>query len=247
MPRFFVPPEQIHGERFTLTGSEAHHALHVLRVQSGDRIEIFDGRDSSFVGLVDRVAEDRLEGTLKASAERRIQTISPIRITLVQSLIKGPKWDWLVEKASEIGVTALWPLAAARSVVKGGADPEGEKQSRWARIALSASKQCGRSDILTIRTPQTLVDILGQVPDGALSIIAWEKEDALSIKAACRSFAGHDIFLFIGPEGGWEAHEVDLAQKAKVVPVRLGATMLRAETAGLVAATLVLGELGSYA
>ena len=115
MPRFYVPPEQIHHQRFTLTGSEAHHAARVLRKDVGDVIDLFDGKDLSFQGKIESITADRVEGTIVG--QKRAAPTASTQLTLYQALIKGPRWDWLVEKASELGLTKLVPLTTARTVV----------------------------------------------------------------------------------------------------------------------------------
>ncbi|HVO33849.1 MAG TPA: RsmE family RNA methyltransferase [Elusimicrobiota bacterium] len=244
MPRFFVPPDQIRDGRFFISGSEAHHALHVLRKGPGDLLEIFDGRDSSYQGRIEHVETDRLDGVLLSAPASPRTSTENLRVILVQALIRGSKWDWLIEKCSELGVSALWPLRAARSIVKVSDDRS--KEERWNRIALAAAKQCGRGDVMTIERPADLSAILGRRTPGSLSLIPWEKESDRSIAEACRGYRGDMVYVFVGPEGGWESQETQMACEAGVKPVRLGATLLRSETAGLVSATLVLGELGSY-
>lgn len=243
MPRFFIPPDQIHGNRFVLSGTEAHHALTVLRKKIGDTIDLFDGKDLSYEALIELIGPDRIEGTLTVTpAGRRVS----IHTTLYQALIKGPKWDWLLEKACEIGVGRVVPVVTARSVVKISASGAGEKMTRWRRIALEASKQCGRAEVMEVVGPVVFATAVSHLLPETLSLIPWEKEAERSIRRACHDFHGTEVSIFIGPEGGWEAQEVDLAQRRGVIPVRLGPTLLRSETAGLVAAALVLGELGIY-
>src|SRR5438876_10583696 len=103
MSRFFVPPEQIKNQRFVILGSEARHASVVLRKKAGDTIDIFDGKDLSYHGRIESVSPERVEGVILN--EGRAASVSGIELVLCQGLIKGPKWDWLVEKACEISVT----------------------------------------------------------------------------------------------------------------------------------------------
>ncbi len=241
--RFFVPPEQITHNRFFLVGSEARHASVVLRKKVGDTLDLFDGKDLSYHGRIDSISPERVEGTLLA--ERKVSKTSPVDLVLCQALIKGPKWDWLVEKACEIGVAKLVPLLTARTIVK---PSRVEARGRWKRIALSAAKQCGRQDLMDVQAPKTLSEAFEGLPKDSLALIPWEKETKKTIRQAMvsHSDATTPIVLFIGPEGGWEDEEIKLALRHGVVPVRLGPTLLRSETAGLVAATLVLSEGGVY-
>jgi len=243
LPRFFIPPDQIRGNRFVLNGPEAHHALNVLRKKIGDTIDLFDGKDLSYQGLIELISPDRIEGSLTVTLGGCRMSI---HTTLYQALIKGPKWDWLLEKACEIGVGRIVPVVTARSVVKVSASGAGEKMTRWRRIAVEASKQCGRSEIMEVAGPVIFATAVSHLPAGSLSLIPWEKETNKSIRQACQDIHGDAVAIFVGPEGGWEPQEVELAKRRGVIPVRLGPTLLRSETAGLVAATLVLSELGIY-
>ena len=241
MPRFFVPPEQIQNQKFTLLGSEARHAALVLRKKIGDVIDLFDGKDMSYEGKIGSIAPDRIDGVILSEAKGK-QT-SKVKLILCQGLIKGPKWDWLVEKACEVGVTRLVPLLTARTIIK---PAKQEANDRWKRIALAASKQCGRPDVMDVSAPQLFANVFSGLPKESLLLIPWEKENTMTIKQACQNKSHPSGYLFIGPEGGWESQEVDLAVRHGAIPVRLGPTLLRSETAGLVAATLVLSELGVY-
>jgi 16S rRNA (uracil1498-N3)-methyltransferase len=249
MSRFFIPPEQIHNDIFVLAGSEARHAAVVLRKKIGDTIEFFDGKDLSYRGRIDSISSERVEGVI---LERQAEGWPcACELILYQALIKGPKWDWLVEKGCEIGVVKLVPLMTARTIVKPSREAALE---RWKRIALAAAKQCGRPAVMEISEPKPFPEAIASLPKNGLALIPWEKEQARTIRAALSSSAssspavtgGGPIGVFIGPEGGWDTQEVDLAVRHGVVPVTLGPTLLRSETAGLVAATLVLAERGGY-
>jgi 16S rRNA (uracil1498-N3)-methyltransferase len=148
-----------------------------------------------------------------------------------------------VEKSSEIGVSRLVPLLTARTIIK---PSKQEANERWKRIALAASKQCGRPDVMDVTAPKTLSESFKELPKDQLALIPWEKENATTIQQACQNRHPLSVQVFIGPEGGWESQEVELAVLHGAIPVRLGPTLLRSETAGLVAATLVLSELGVY-
>jgi len=283
MSRFFIPPTAIRGKSFVLSGSEAHHALNVLRKKVGDAIDLFDGEDLSFRGRIESVVSQEIRGTI---VEALPPTSLPVQLTLFQALTRGPKWEWLLEKACEVGVAKVVPVFTQRTLIKLDAAQAREKQKRWNRIALAASKQCGRSDLMSVDAPCMLATALERLEKSQLSLIPWEKEtqrtihEALSIlfplppkvgegvgegpitsavlpssrpspilrtgERERQSVAVSQINLFIGPEGGWDAREIDLAKQAGAIHVRLGPTLLRTETAGIVAATLVLREFGVY-
>lgn len=243
MPRFLVTPSHVRGKSFLLTGSEAHHALHVLRKKVGDEIDLFDGKDASYRGRIDAIEGGDLRGTL---LENLVSTAWPVRVVLYQALSRGSKWEWMLEKAGEIGVAQIVPVITRRTLIKWDSAQSREKVERWNRIALAATKQSGRSDIMEVTLPQLLPESFEANPANALRLIPWEKENARSIHQATQGFKGKEVHVFIGPEGGWESSEVEQAQRANVIPVKLGPTLLRTETAGLIATTLVLREFGVY-
>lgn len=240
MPRFFVPPHQIHDNIFVITGSEAEHAVRVLRKKPGDAIELFDGENMAFEGRIESVSKNRIEGII---IERSNPSVLPFTLTLYQALIKGPKWDWLVEKACEVGVSHLVPVITARTVVQAvEGDRQAHKMDRWRNIALAAAKQCGRNNHMTISEPLILGKALQNLPNNSLTLIPWEKTTTVTIRQACNTGKKRHIGIFIGPEGGWEENEVEQAMKKGAIPVTLGPTLLRAETAGLVACVLTAAE-----
>ena len=243
MARFYLPPSAVRGTSFTLSGSEAHHALHVLRKKVGDEIDLFDGKDASFTGRIERISESEIHGSL---TENRVAAAVPVRVRLFQALTRGTKWEWLVEKACEIGVDAVIPVLSQRTLIKLEHDQLDDKLERWNRLALAASKQSGRARIMAVERPQPFSNAVAQLSVDELSLIPWEKETVQSIRQACETRRAAVVNVFIGPEGGWEAGEVELAKNHGVLSVRLGPTLLRTETAGLIAAALVFREFGVY-
>jgi 16S rRNA (uracil1498-N3)-methyltransferase len=242
MSRFLVPPGAIQGKRFELTGSEAHHAAHVLRKNAGDFIDLFDGKDHSFRGEITAISEDRIEGLI---VEEKQVLEWPVSVILYQALAKGAKWDWLIEKNCEIGVSEIVPVLSQRTIVKWSPADAG-KLERWNRIALAASKQCGRSGLMPVRQPLLLDQALKEAVDRGAVLIPWEKELTRTISQALSGNLPKTVSLFIGPEGGWDPSEIDRAHAVGALSVRLGPTLLRTETAGLVAAALVFREYGIY-
>ncbi len=235
--RFFVPPEQIKNQRFTMSGSEARHAVLVLRKKAGDEIELFDGKDLSFRGRIESVSPERIDGIILETQQKSIPTLTPV--VLYQALIKGSRWDWLVEKACELGASQLVPMTTARTVVQ---PTRASGLERWKRIALAASKQCGRSSVMDVAEAISLPEALETLPAQGLALIPWEKESAVTIRQCFKKVSC--VSLFIGPEGGWENSEVELARRNSVFPVTIGKNLLRSETAGVVALSQVLTEIG---
>jgi len=241
--RFFIPPTQIHDDHFRLDGAEAHHALHVLRKKVGDTIDLFDGRDRSFKAEIQSINENTIEGRILKTQTLEKEAVA---IWLFAALIKGPRWDWLVQKACEVGVDVLIPVTTTRTVIHLEKKELSGKLERWNRIALEAAKQCGRATTMDVRSPQPFVSTfaLSRHPnENVLLLFPWEKENQQTIRHACAGFRGQHVCLWIGPEGGWDEAEADLALKSGPKAVTLGGNLLRSETACIVAAALVAQEL----
>jgi len=239
MSSFYVRPEDVTADALTLRDEEAHHAIHVRRCRAGEEIEVIDG-----VGMLYRV---RIVGIQRDAVEGRIVTRTPehgeprVRVTLVQSLIKGDRFDILVEKATEIGVSEIVPMVTERTI---GASRSEHRTERWGRIAHAAAKQSGRCRVPAIRTVRTFEDALEEFPTSCdLRTIACTEERDRTMRDLARAATDvHSAAVFVGPEGGFTEREIGLAQDAGVLAVSLGTRCLRAETAGIVAVALMVYE-----
>lgn len=246
--RFFVEAATLAGERIDLEGALAHRLAKVLRLRAGDDVVLFDGSGEDVRVRLDDVHDRRIGA---AVIERGPGPREPrLRVHLYQSITKGDRFEWLLEKATEIGVASITPLVAARAVVKTPAD--GHRAERWRRIVVEAAEQCERSTIPHIGAPIAFDDALRSAP-GVQMLPYEDAGDAAPSIHDTLNRRVDDVFalaaasIFIGPEGGYEPAEVERAQAAGAEIVTLGDRVLRSETAGLVAATLVMhaaGELG---
>jgi 16S rRNA (uracil1498-N3)-methyltransferase len=248
--RFFIdlPLKTLIGDRVDLEGDLAYRLSRVLRLKPGDEVDLFDGAGQDVRVRLDGVAERRITTTV---LKCRPSPPEPrVKVRLYQSITKGERFEWLLEKGTEIGVSAFVPLLAARAVVK--TTGAGNRADRWRRIVVEAAEQCGRGAVPVVDPPQSFDEALTSAP--GLLLVPYEEASfaAPSIRAALDSdidalFALSQVSLFIGPEGGYEPAEIERATDAGAKIVTLGDRVLRSETAGLVAATLVLdavGELG---
>ena len=231
--RFFAAPEALDSERVVFAPREAHHMAHVLRLRPGARLVAFDGS---------REVEVELETVTPRVVARRIGTPAasgrPVEIALLQGVARGSKMDLIVRLATEIGISAVHPVLTSRAV----ADPAPARVDRWRRIALESARQCGRADLPEIHPPAGVSESLAALGPVDLLIVPWEEESRpIGTVLAGRALA--TIALLIGPEGGLSLGEVDLARRAGGETVSLGPLILRTETAGLVAAAMVLYEL----
>lgn len=246
--RFYADAASLTGDRIEIDGALAHRLATVLRMHAGDEVILFDGSGEDIRVRLDGVSDRRVgAGVIERAAGPREPRV---RLHLYQSITKGDRFEWLLEKSTEIGVARVVPLVAARSVVKTPAG--GNRADRWRRIAVEAAEQCGRSAVPEIGPPQPFDDALRGAP-GILLLPYEEAGDAApSIHDVLNRriddvFALAEVSVFIGPEGGYDGAEIERADEAGAELVTLGDRVLRSETAGLVAATLVMhavGELG---
>ncbi|MEI8217560.1 MAG: RsmE family RNA methyltransferase, partial [Elusimicrobiota bacterium] len=163
---------------------------------------------------------------------------------LYNAVPKGERFDWLVEKAAELGVTALIPIITERSVVK---DISSAKHDRWNRLSRAASEQSGRRDIMRVEAPILFDAALSQVVSSTVGVIPWEGEETTAMREILpRIHPGAAVAIFVGPEGGFTSQEIVRASSQSIMPVTLGKNILRVETAGILATILVMNLAGRY-
>jgi len=231
MPRFYVPNPSIQDGLLRIEGEEVKHIRKVLRLKAGDKIIVFDGLGKEYEGAI--LEEKPSSVLVKVDNIFFPQKDSPLEITLAQSLLKGEKMDFLIQKATELGVKEIIPFLSSRSVPLLERSRRLERHRRWERIAVEASKQCGRGVVPKIDSLKDYSEML-QIgsPDG-LRLILWEREGIKLKEVLERSEEKAKIFFVVGPEGGFSQEEVDEAEKSGFIPVILGRRVLRAETASL--------------
>ncbi len=240
MHRFFIP--QLYNEEMSITGVDAKHIGKVLRMQSGDKLQIVSDDGVSALAEVTAISENTVTvRCLEVLAESHEPAV---KITLAQGLAKGEKMDFIIQKAVELGAYSIVPVAMEHSVVRLDGAKADKKVERWQKIAEAAAKQSKRDIIPQVQPVQTVSQMLAN-NDCKTKIIAYECEDRMSLKTALRE-AGQieDLLLIIGPEGGISEAELAKAREAGAVPVSLGRRILRAETAGLVAMSAIFYETG---
>jgi len=230
--RFFCPDPPRDG-RFNLGAEEARHLARVSRHLVGDRVELFDGQGFATLARVIEVGKDHVE--LAADGDPIPETRPPCSLTLATAIPKGDRFDWLVEKATEIGVERLIPLVTERSVV----DPRESKLGRLRRTVVEACKQSGRNRLMALEPVVAWADLVRQ-PGPGVCLIA---RPGLHPGRPPRVPAGGSVILAVGPEGGFSPAEEALADAHGWQPVRLSPHILRVETAGLAGAAIILASI----
>ena len=240
MHRFFASNESFSGDSVVLTGTDASHIRTVLRLQAGDTIQVLDGKGSLYVVTLTEIKAKSVKGEVISS--EKVNTESPLKIHLGQSLIKGNKFDVVLRKSVELGVETITPLITERTVVKSDSD---KKIARWKKIAEESCKQCGRSSIPKVSENIIKLDVFCQQESGTdLKLMFWELESENSLKDINPQIAPSSVSVLIGPEGGFTGEEVKTARSYGFQTVGLGPRILRAETAPLVVLSLLQSKWG---
>jgi 16S rRNA (uracil1498-N3)-methyltransferase len=247
MRRFFISPDNTATDMPIIKGADAAHIAQVLRYKVGDIIALFDGRGSEYKAEILKIAQDHV----KLSILQRIASDKEpfIHITVAQGFLKEKKMDTVVRQLSEIGAARWLPFQAKRCVAIPKAERLAARKSRWEKIAIEAAKQCGRNRMMSIEPGASFSHILERCSGFDHRIIFWEKETK-SIKALQSQenpCPGSKIAIILGPEGGFDPQEIEAAIEKGFTSVSLGPRILRAETAAIVACSLVqfiFGDLG---
>ena len=241
MHRFYVPPTDISSDTIRIRNPERHHLLNVLRLMPDDDVQIFDGEGTSYIA---RLRDTESFPAIASIQDHQFHPPIPPHITLFQAIPKSDKMDLIVQKTTEIGVDEIVPMMCERSVPKRREDAQQKQQDRWERIAIEASKQCGRPRFPNLLPPRTIGECLEQAKNCELSLLFWENEVERKIKSVLRNHRHiKSISLFIGPEGGFSDAEVENAIDSGCLPTTFGGNTLRTETAAIVAVAITVYEL----
>ncbi|HVJ86715.1 MAG TPA: 16S rRNA (uracil(1498)-N(3))-methyltransferase [Caulifigura sp.] len=235
MDRFFCPTLS-GGTTVKLEDEEFHHLAHVLRVKSGDQVELFDGQGTAAQFVVDRLS--KRDAQLSLVGDLRRDEPDRVRLVLGIACPKGDRLKWLVEKATELGVTELVPLLCERSVV----EPRETKLAKLEQTVLSACKQCRRNRLMTIGEPQPLAQFLQQPADRVLiAHPGGPPFENTAPRVPAEEGRPVVVRVAIGPEGGFTDSEIAAAEASGVSKISLGRYVLRVETAAVAAAALLSG------
>lgn len=243
MRRFLVEPDQISNNKVSILGGQAKHLKQVLRINAGEKVLVLDGLGSSYLVQLEKVTNEVVQGIIVEKVT--LSTESPLELTLVQSILKGDKMDLVVQKATEIGVSRIIPLNSERTVVRISGTKAEDRRQRWEKVAQEAVKQCGRSLVPEIAPIQDWPEVISQFEETDLILLPWEEEHQEGLKKILSSsLAAKRVIFFIGPEGGFTSKEVGFAKERGAQTVSLGPRILRAETASLAVAAVIMYTLG---
>jgi len=244
--RFFIPPEWLTGSAVAIAGPQAHQIARVLRMRPRDRLIVLDDSGWEFEVQLLAVQPEMVRGEV---VSRRLADGEPhTRITLYQGMLKSDRFELVLQKGTELGIVEFVPLVTARTVAL-DRDAPGKKHARWQAIVQEAAEQSRRGRRPMLRAAMPFAQACDEVSRKAgLKLLPWEEEGEASLRDALRAAGSASpeatVHLFVGPEGGFSQDEVDLARGYGLQPVTLGRRILRAETAGLVAAAAILYEGG---
>jgi 16S rRNA (uracil1498-N3)-methyltransferase len=240
--RFFVPASSFEGELVRLSREQAHQVHQVLRLGPGDTVVVLDDRGAEYEVTLTAVgpkeAIGRVVSTRPAVGEPKVQ------LTLFQSLLIREKFEWVLQKTTEVGVTQIVPVLTARGLVR-TKQIEENKLDRWQRILTEAAEQAHRGRIPRLEPVVPFADVFARFV-GFDRVLVAAPSETVSLREALRGIGRPDpaIALLIGPEGGFTEEEVALAREKSAIAVGLGPRILRTETAAIVACALILYELG---
>lgn len=241
MNRFYADPERSDQNCFVLNTEDAHHALRVLRLHAGDQAEIIS-EGGRYLAVLD---SSDSENVCFHPVQELPSTETSISFTLFQGLPKGDKMDWVVQKAVELGVIRIVPVAFSRCIVKLSDKESEKKRERWQKIAREAGKQCGRCII-----PEVCLPVFPDALDSYFCkcervAVPWEEYTGGGPSAFSRQYPSlRSIGIVIGPEGGISSEEIAVLTQMGCEPISLGKRIFRTETAGLAAVSAFLGLYG---
>ena len=242
MHRFYLPPAHCQGSTLTIEDREAHHGLHVLRLRRGERVVVLDGAGHEL--LCETRGTDRNAIQLDV-VQRNFIAPLPYQVTLLQAIPKGKVFETIIQKATELGVHRIVPLLSERIVSHLDDESAEAKAAKWRIVAIEASKQCGSAWLPQIDLPVSPKAFLSRGEKFELPLIASLQPDNRHPRELFKTFFAErqrlpqTVCIWIGPEGDFTKNEIELALQNNFIPVSLGETRLRSETAGVVAATIL--------
>ncbi|MFM1651525.1 16S rRNA (uracil(1498)-N(3))-methyltransferase [Brevibacillus sp. B_LB10_24] len=232
MQRYFVEPHQISGHCVTITGDDVHHIVKVMRSRTGQEIVVSDGQSRTVRARLSQL--DAGSNQVQAEIVEWLdeQRELPIDVTIAQGLPKGDKWEWILQKGTELGASAFFPFSSERAVAKLDEKKEPKKRERWQKIVKEAAEQSHRTRLPAVMPARSFQQTIEEIPRYTACAIAYEQASGFGLHDVLGSLRpGDSLLVLIGPEGGFSAEEAAQATAAGAVAVSLGPRILRTETA----------------
>lgn len=241
LTRVFSEEPLASGAEVPLSAAGAGHVVRVLRLKAGDSLTLFDGRGGEYAGTVASIRRGAVRVQVGAHDPSELE--SPLGIVLAQGISRSERMDWVVQKATELGVRSIVPLLTERSVVKLDARQASGKRAHWRAIAVAACEQCGRNRVPTLAPPVALAEWLGTLQDSHTRLLL----DPGAQRSLGVAPTATDLTLLVGPEGGLSDAERQAARAAGFDARRLGPRILRTESAAIVALSVLQAAAGDLA
>ncbi len=244
-PLLYAPPEAVRDDLILLPSSEAHHVATVLRMGIGEPVTVVDGLGVAYDGEIRSIEKKAVTVAVRTIVRNYGEPF--VRLTLAAGMSAGEKFDTVVEKGTEVGVSRFVPVISEKTKVRFDDDKRViNRVERLEKVALAAMKQCRRSYRPDISQPLTMREYLQESVDAELKLIFHPSERAMALSKVVPKGAPKRVAVLVGPESGFSPVEVELATESGFLPVHLGRRILRAETAGPVAVALVMYRLGEF-
>ena len=245
MHHFFVTPDQVREKQIFIEGSDVNHIKNVLRMKVGEELEVSDGEQRKYLCEIDSMSSE--EVCLLIKEELEVETELPSRLYLFQGLPKSDKMELIVQKAVELGVYEIVPVATKRAVVKLDDKKAAKKIERWQAIAEGGAKQSGRNVIPEVKNVMSFKEAVAYAKELDVVLVPYELAEGMNETKEIISGIkpGQSVGIFIGPEGGFETSEVEHAMENGAKAITLGRRILRTETAGLTTLSILMYHLES--
>ncbi|SHE65193.1 16S rRNA (uracil1498-N3)-methyltransferase [Seinonella peptonophila] len=231
MQRYFVQPTQIVNSHIVIVGDDVHHIKNVMRFQPGDQIICCDEQGADYLAMIETIQPSQIRLNILNQSPSMGEPHT--EVVLWQSIPKGDRWDWILQKSTELGVKRIVPVISERTIVKIDNRKLEKKQSRWQRIVKEAAEQSHRGMIPLVESVYHFNDLLSALSNQP-AWIAYE-QGGNSFYQSLKAYPKGEIHLIIGPEGGFTRQEIERAKQAGIKPVTLGKRILRTETAAIAA------------
>ena len=244
MHRFFLPPKSFSSDQITFPDDIAHQIRRVLRLNEGDRVLTLDGQNNEMLVELTDISDSAVTGKIISCQKNSAE--SAVRVTVLVALTQREKFEWILQKCTELGAAGIMPLVTSRSLVQ-DVQKVSSKIERWQNIIREAAEQSGRGKVPLLHAPLKFKEALSTAAaENDLLLMPWENEDGLTLKdrlSQKEARQAHKIAILIGPEGGFSYEEARQAQQAGFETLSLGPRILRMETAAMITLAFVLYDL----